>query len=92
MFRLGADEGLPPSGTHRLPRGHQQPRGPLQEVMELDPFAPSVFAFCNRRRDRVKLLFFDRSTSTETSNIKSICQTKITNLFSLRLYQQAPKY
>lgn len=64
----------------------------VQEVMELDPFAPSVFAFCNRRRDRVKLLFFDRSTSTETSNIKSICQTKITNLFSLRLYQQAPKY
>jgi transposase len=32
----------------------------VQEVMELDPFAPSVFAFCNRRRDRVKLLFFDR--------------------------------
>ncbi|NKC51382.1 transposase [Ochrobactrum cytisi] len=25
---------------------------PVQEVMELDPFAPSVFAFCNRRRDR----------------------------------------
>jgi len=29
--------------------------------MELDPFAPAVFAFCNRRHDRVKLLFFDRS-------------------------------
>ncbi|MGO7675620.1 hypothetical protein ACC685_37970, partial [Rhizobium ruizarguesonis] len=23
--------------------------------MALDPFAPAVFAFCNRRRDRVKL-------------------------------------
>ena len=33
----------------------------MQEVMELDPFAPAVFAFCNRRRDRMKLLFFDRS-------------------------------
>ncbi|PYE22676.1 IS66 Orf2 like protein [Rhizobium sp. PP-CC-3A-592] len=25
------------------------------------PFAPSTLAFCNRRRDRVKLLFFNRS-------------------------------
>ena len=33
----------------------------VQEEMELDPFAPAVFAFCNRRRDRMKLLFFDRS-------------------------------
>nr|WP_267902327.1 IS66 family insertion sequence element accessory protein TnpB [Sinorhizobium meliloti] len=33
-----------------------------QEAMALDPFAPAVFAFCNRRRDRMKLLFFDRST------------------------------
>ncbi|MGX9120929.1 IS66 family insertion sequence element accessory protein TnpB [Mesorhizobium sp. BHbsci] len=28
--------------------------------MALDPFAPAI-AFCNRRRDRMKLLFFDRS-------------------------------
>ena len=33
----------------------------VQETMALDPFAPAVFAFCNRRRDRIKLLFFDRS-------------------------------
>lgn len=33
----------------------------VQEEMALDPFAPAVFAFCNRRRDRMKLLFFDRS-------------------------------
>lgn len=33
----------------------------VQEEMELDPFAPAVFAFCYRRRDRMKLLFFDRS-------------------------------
>lgn len=33
----------------------------VQETMALDPFAPAVCAFCNRRRDRVKLLFFDRS-------------------------------
>lgn len=33
----------------------------VQETMGLDPFACGVFAFCNRRRDRLKLLFFDRS-------------------------------
>jgi transposase len=33
----------------------------VQETMALDPFAPAVFAFCNRRCDRIKLLFFDRS-------------------------------
>ena len=33
----------------------------VQEAMALDPFAPAVFAFCNRRHDRMKLLFFDRS-------------------------------
>ncbi|AHG50196.1 transposase (plasmid) [Rhizobium leguminosarum bv. trifolii CB782] len=33
----------------------------VQETMALDPFAPAVFAFCNRRRDRVNLLFLDRS-------------------------------
>ncbi len=33
----------------------------VQEEMELDPFGSGVFAFCNRRRDRMKLLFFDRS-------------------------------
>ena len=33
----------------------------VQETMGLDAFASGVFAFCNRRRDRMKLLFFDRS-------------------------------
>lgn len=28
--------------------------------MGLNPFDRAVFAFCNRRRDRVKVLFFDR--------------------------------
>ncbi|WP_458380516.1 IS66 family insertion sequence element accessory protein TnpB [Rhizobium ruizarguesonis] len=30
----------------------------VQETMALDPFAPAVFAFCNRCRDRMKLLLF----------------------------------
>ena len=32
-----------------------------RDVLQADPFAGHVFAFCNRRRDRLKLLYFDRS-------------------------------
>ena len=32
-----------------------------RDVLELDPYGGHVFAFCNRRRDRIKLLCFDRS-------------------------------
>jgi transposase len=62
MLRLGADVKV---YLHREPIDFRAGINSLaivvQEVMELDPFAPSVFAFRNRRRDRVKLLFFDRS-------------------------------
>ena len=33
----------------------------VEEAMHLDPFGRAVFAFCNRRRDRIRLLFYDRS-------------------------------
>ena len=33
----------------------------VEQAMQLDPFARAVFAFCNRRRDRIRLLFYDRS-------------------------------
>lgn len=62
MFRLGADLKV---YLHREPidfrAGINSVAVLVQETMALDPFAPAVFAFCNRRRDRVKLLFFDRS-------------------------------
>lgn len=32
-----------------------------RDVLQSDPFSGHVFAFCNRRRDRIKLLVFDRS-------------------------------
>jgi transposase len=31
------------------------------EEFELDPFSAHVFAFCNRRRDHVKLLLWERN-------------------------------
>jgi len=62
MFRLGADIKV---YLHREPIDFRAGINSLavlvQETMALDPFAPAVFAFCNRRRDRMKLLFFDRS-------------------------------
>ena len=62
MFRLGADVSV---YLHREPIDFRAGINSLavlvQETMALDPFAPAVFAFCNRRRDRIKLLFFDRS-------------------------------
>ncbi len=62
MFRLGGDLQV---YLHREPidfrAGINSLAVLIQETMALDPFAPAVFAFCNRRCDRMKLLFFDRS-------------------------------
>lgn len=32
-----------------------------RDVLQADPYSGHVFAFCNRRRDRLKLLVFERS-------------------------------
>jgi len=54
MFRLGADLQV---YLHRAPIDFRAGINSLavlvQETMALDPFAPAVFAFCNRRRQRV---------------------------------------
>lgn len=33
----------------------------VEQSMQLDPFGRAVYAFCNRRRDRIKLLLYERS-------------------------------
>ena len=33
----------------------------VAEEMELDAFSAHIFAFCNRRRDQVKLLYWERN-------------------------------
>ena len=31
----------------------------VEGVLSLDPFAPHLFGFCNRRRDKVKVLYWE---------------------------------
>jgi transposase len=33
----------------------------VQEVFDLDPFEPALFAFCNRQRDKVKVLYWHKN-------------------------------
>lgn len=33
----------------------------VEHALKLDPFAPACFAFSNKRRDRIKLLFWHRN-------------------------------
>jgi len=33
----------------------------VEQELELDPFAAQLFVFTNRRRDKVKILYFERS-------------------------------
>jgi len=34
---------------------------PVQEGFDLDPFAPCLFAFCNRKRDKIMILHWDHN-------------------------------
>ncbi|GEO27822.1 transposase [Alicyclobacillus acidoterrestris] len=33
----------------------------VQESLELDPFSPCAFVFCNRKRDKLKILYWEHS-------------------------------
>jgi len=33
----------------------------VEELLELDPFSEQLFVFCNRRRNRIKILYWERS-------------------------------
>lgn len=33
----------------------------VKEEFDLDPFSPCLFVFCNRRRDKLKILFWETS-------------------------------
>ena len=62
MFRLASDLRV---YLHREPIDFRAGINSLAIVVEqsmgLDPFQRAVFAFCNRRHDRIKLLIYDRS-------------------------------
>lgn len=33
----------------------------VEQGLELDPFAPALFVFCNRKRDKIKVLYWERT-------------------------------
>lgn len=33
----------------------------VQQEFELDPFSPNLFVFCNRQRDKLKILYWDQN-------------------------------
>jgi len=33
----------------------------VREGFDLDPFSPSLFVFCNRQRDRLKILYWEHN-------------------------------
>lgn len=33
----------------------------VEEVLELDPFGAHLFVFCNKKRDKLKVLFWERN-------------------------------
>ena len=33
----------------------------VEETLGLNPFGPELFVFCNRRRDKLKILYWERS-------------------------------
>ena len=33
----------------------------VQQSFELDPFSPCLFVFCNRKRDKLKILFWENN-------------------------------
>ena len=33
----------------------------VEQDLALDPFAPRLFVFCNRQRDKIKILYWERS-------------------------------
>ena len=33
----------------------------VEEILSMDPFSEQLFVFCNRRRDRIKILYRERS-------------------------------
>jgi len=54
-----------PVYVHRLPVDFRKSINGLsvivQDAMQLDPFSSALFVFGNRRRDKIKILFWDKS-------------------------------
>ena len=61
---LGWGQRMDPGQEHQLGRVHVADAGQValvEQALKLDPFAPAVYVFTNKRRDRVKLILWNRT-------------------------------
>lgn len=61
MLRMAATKVyLAPGGTD-MRAGINRLSLTVQSILDLDPFSGHLFVFCNRRRDAIKVLYWDRN-------------------------------
>ena len=61
MLRMPAAKVYLAPGTTDMRAGIDRLSMMVQGALDLDPFSEHLFVFCNRRRDAIKVLYWDRN-------------------------------
>ena len=61
MLRMAATKVYLAPGNTDMRAGIDRLSVTVQSVLDLDPFSGHLFVFCNRRRDAIKVLYWDRN-------------------------------